>query len=337
MGALRNNEMDSLLKQTSRSFYLTMKVLPKSSREQIGLLYLLARTADTIADTNQGEASERIHALERFRTRTIQGEGEIPDFTSLAAMQEIPAEKELLEQVTLPVAALDSMNQVDKRIMRKCLKTIIGGQILDLERFGSLDEGEVQSLQTISELDDYAYRVAGCVGEFWTDITTTRTFSIDASERNRFFELAIRFGKALQYVNILRDIAEDLRLGRCYIPSDMMAEAGLSTSDLSEPSNFSKFEATYHSLLDDAADHFAAAVEYVGMVPHRQYRVRLACMLPIIIGQRTLAMLRTANVLDPNERVKVDRTEIKSIRNRCIWALPSRKRSNRLLNEVTGR
>ena len=55
MSVLINDEMDNLLKTTSRSFYPTLKYLPKKVRGQIGLLYLLARVADTIADSKHGE------------------------------------------------------------------------------------------------------------------------------------------------------------------------------------------------------------------------------------------------------------------------------------------
>ncbi len=55
--------LTDLLKQTSRSFYLTLRVLPGAIRPQIGLAYLLARTADTIADTELVPAEQRIDAL----------------------------------------------------------------------------------------------------------------------------------------------------------------------------------------------------------------------------------------------------------------------------------
>ncbi len=45
-----NAALNDLLKRTSRSFYLTLRVLPAAVRPQIGLAYLLARTTDTVAD-----------------------------------------------------------------------------------------------------------------------------------------------------------------------------------------------------------------------------------------------------------------------------------------------
>ena len=58
--------LNDLLKATSRSFYLTLRVLPAAVRPQIGLAYLLARTTDTIADTELVALDSRNHRREKF-------------------------------------------------------------------------------------------------------------------------------------------------------------------------------------------------------------------------------------------------------------------------------
>src|SRR3954465_12721329 len=89
---------NDLLKATSRSFYLTLRVLPAKIRPQIGLAYLLARTTDTIADTGLIALDKRLKTLELLRAR-IQGTSEAPlDFTKLAQHQGSPAERILLEK-----------------------------------------------------------------------------------------------------------------------------------------------------------------------------------------------------------------------------------------------
>ena len=76
-----------LLKQTSRSFYLTMRVLPAPVRPQIGLAYLLARATDTIADTEIVPVAQRLQALRELRER-ILGQTKAPlNFTELARLQ----------------------------------------------------------------------------------------------------------------------------------------------------------------------------------------------------------------------------------------------------------
>ena len=61
--------LGNLLRDVSRSFYLTLRVFPGAVRKQIGLAYLLARTTDTVADTEIVPMQQRLEALERLRTR----------------------------------------------------------------------------------------------------------------------------------------------------------------------------------------------------------------------------------------------------------------------------
>ena len=67
MPSASDKSLTVLLKETSRSFYLTLRVLPKAIRPQIGLAYLLARTTDTIADTELVPIEQRLDALKRLR------------------------------------------------------------------------------------------------------------------------------------------------------------------------------------------------------------------------------------------------------------------------------
>ena len=88
---LVNSDFNSLLKATSRSFYLTLRVLPARVRPQIGLAYLLARTTDTIADTELVPVQGRLDALESLRGRILGETGGTLDFGSLALGCALPA------------------------------------------------------------------------------------------------------------------------------------------------------------------------------------------------------------------------------------------------------
>ena len=54
------------------------------------------------------------------------------------------------------------------------------------------------------------------------------------------------------------------------------------------------------------------------MLPKRQIRLKIACLLPILIGQQTVNLLRTNNVLDSKERVKVPRKTVKRLMTSAI-------------------
>ena len=155
MSVLINDEMDNLLKTTSRSFYPTLKYLPKKVRGQIGLLYLLARVADTIADSKHGETDLLLKSISEYNS-VAQGKSvQLPDFTVIADIQDNPSEAELLRNVSDIVNALQVYDKDDQARMLECLDIIVGGQILDLERFGPAKEGgKISALKNNAEMDD---------------------------------------------------------------------------------------------------------------------------------------------------------------------------------------
>ena len=331
MAKLISPDINSLLEQTSRSFYLTLKVLPTKIRGQIGLLYLMARLADTIADSASGDTNQLIDNIKEYNEHAQGNRDEPPKLGELAQLQTNSDEARLLDKVSEVVDSLDRYSVADQKRIRQCLDTIVSGQTLDLQRFGNVVKGTITPLSDDKELDDYAYRVAGCVGEFWTHMSLDHCINADEETEKLMFEQGVRFGKALQLINILRDIPADLALGRCYIPIDSMARFDLVPSDLQDLQNMGKFRPLFDTYLDLAWAHLDAAVEYIGLLPKRQFRLRAACMLPVLIGQRTLTLLGSQNVLDGDNRVKVLRPEIKRLKNKTLWAMFSRRKSMRLL------
>jgi farnesyl-diphosphate farnesyltransferase len=310
--------LNDLLKATSRSFYLTLRVLPAAVRPQIGLAYLLARTTDTIADTEILPVDQRLEALQKLRER-ILGQSSTPlNFGALAQNQNSSAEKLLLEKVEDALAALQNFSTDDQKLIREVLNIITSGQELDLRRFGSSASGTQQSqkiiaLQTPAELDDYTYRVAGCVGEFWTKICRAHLFPKARLDEKQFLIDGVRFGKGLQLVNILRDLPADLKIGRCYLPSQRLEEAKLFPEILLSPAAADKFLPLFREHLDKAESHLRAGWRYTNTIPFWQIRVRLACAWPILIGLRTIQKLRAADVPGLRARVKVSRNEVYGI------------------------
>ena len=309
--------INDLLKRNSRSFYLTLRVLPRAIRHQIGLAYLLARTTDTIADTEIVSPGQRLEALDQLRERIVGLSTETLNFDELRQQQASPAEQELLEHVEKSLGALHRLKAKDLKLVREVLETITSGQELDLQRFAGATPQSIIALRDNDELDDYTFRVAGCVGKFWTALCVAHVFSV-AEQREyaaafSFEELGVRFGKGLQLVNILRDLPADLRKGRCYIPADSLATAGLTPADLLSPDNEIKFRPLYNAYLDLAETHLAAGWEYTNLIWRRHVSLRLACAWPVLIGLETLQRLRVETILDPEQRVKISRDGVRSI------------------------
>ena len=321
--------LTDLLRDVSRSFYLTLRILPAPIRRPVGLAYLLARATDTIADTELVPVSGRLAALDHLRGR-ILGDTDAPlDFAAFTpagagatAPGGIAAERVLLVRIEEALAFLASLDSADRALIRDVLATITGGQELDLRRFGAATAARMVALQNDAELDDYTYRVAGCVGEFWTRICRRRQFPELRLDDTRLLARGVRFGKGLQLVNILRDLPRDLRQGRCYIPADGLARHGLTPAALLDATAIGQFRNLYDVHLATARQHLAAGWDYTNMLPRRQVRVRLACALPILIGMRTLTLLRTGNVLDVGRHLKVSRAEVRRLIRRLIVCYP---------------
>jgi farnesyl-diphosphate farnesyltransferase len=313
----------TLLKDVSRSFYLTLRVLPHPIRPQIGLAYLLARSSDTIADTEIVPVERRLHALQDLRAR-ILGDAQPPvDFGELIQHQGLPAERTLLERIEELLATLAQFNPDDQQRIRDVLAIITSGQQLDLSRFRQARASNLIALQSDAELDDYTYRVAGCVGEFWTKMCRSHLFADAKLDDVLLLTNGVRFGKGLQLVNILRDLPRDLRQGRCYIPQDRLTGGKLSPADLLQTPTERKFRPLYDSYLDQAENHLAAGWVYTNALPRRSVRIRLACAWPILIGVKTINKLRQENMLDPAHRVKISRAEVRSLIVRSIVSYPS--------------
>jgi farnesyl-diphosphate farnesyltransferase len=279
----RTELLGPLLRDVSRSFYLTLRVLPAEIRPQISVAYLLARATDTIADASTVATAQRIKTLRDFSEgRLLSGDVGAGDATA--------SESELLKRLPSVLECLATFSEDDQKLIRQLLCTIVAGQIFDLERFPGKPLSD-------DELDRYTYLVAGCVGEFWTRICA-------AHLETKLDETAgVRFGKGLQLVNILRDMPRDLRNGRCYLPV-------CDSTGLMNATNFAGIQPIYDRWLDTAVAHLDAGWQYTLSIPAKMTRLRLACIWPIWIGLQTIARLRHANPLDAAQRVKVSRTEV---------------------------
>lgn len=329
MTAIDGKIFRGLLRQTSRSFYLTLRVLPAAVRPQLELAYLLARTADTIADTELLPVRHRLWALRALRER-IAGRATAPiAFGEFTSCQHADAERALLERVESSLTLLGQLSAEDLKLVRWVLEIIITGQERDLTVFGGGNSinaqpgpNSVRAFRDEGELEDYIYRVAGCVGEFWTRLCRRHLFPDARINEQKLLADGVRFGKGLQLVNVLRDLAGDVRRGRCYLPADKLAAAGLGPADLLDPANEPKLRPVYDFYLDKAVAFLDSGWAYTNALPRNQVRLRLACAWPILIGLKTLGRLRTARVLDPGHPVKISRAEVYRLMLLSMVCLP---------------
>ena len=336
---------DKLLRRVSRSFYITLRVLPRAIRPQLSLAYLLARATDTVADTDAIAVDKRQQVVSELRL-SIQAvcarqKPSVPDLSAFLRTDRSgfsgkeEAERTLLENFKTLLSFLFEFSDADREEIRAVLETITHGQQTDIRRFNTASE-RLNAFATDDDLDAYTYEVAGCVGEFWTRLCLAHVFPRDLFDEKQLMSDAVRFGKGLQLVNILRDILEDLRQGRCYISEQSLSQFNLTPGDLLNPDAMPRFRPLYDAYLKLAEEHLDAGWRYTTSLPFRCARVRLACAWPILIGIETLHRLRNGNILG-NPRVKITRREIRRILVKSVFLYPFRKTWNRLFNAGIGR
>ena len=312
--ALSDPSLDEILSEVSRSFYLSLAILPSEVRTQLSAAYLVARAADTIADTRVVRAERREELLGDLR-------GALSDEKRAARLARdlraelvgadpgaAQAEERLLYRFGECMASLGRQDAADGARTRRVLDSLITGMERDLARFP--DEDQLRAVQSMEELEEHTYLAAGCVGEYWTEITAAHMPVVAHLGAPDLIARGVHLGKALQLVNVIRDAPADLAAGRCYLPLPLLERHGLAPQDLIGPRR-----TLARPVLDElrllALDHVDAAWPYVLAIPASAPRLRLACVWPLWIGLFTLARIAEADdPLDPAVRIKVPRTDI---------------------------
>lgn len=244
-------DLDLLLEKTSRTFALSIPLLPEPTRREVMVAYLLFRIADTFEDSSAWPRESRVEALEQFcgllQSADAPPDPRLPACWSAEANRlgaywasEMPVShdgyRELLEDTPHVLDEYAGLNAEARGLVhRHTVRTALGmaGFVADTD-----DEGCLQ-LQTLRDLRDYCYVVAGIVGEMLTELFLLGRGSLAhlgpfLRERSR------AFGEGLQLVNILKDSATDIREGRAYIPAgvDRAEVFSLARRDLEAASEY---------------------------------------------------------------------------------------------------
>ena len=214
---------------------------------------------------------------------------------------------------------LQGLSNADQASVRWVLGPITQGQLLDVARFGQ----GMQALQTEQELTDYTWQVAGCVGEFWTELCARHLGNFATLPTDALREMGRRYGMGLQRLNILRDAGADLAAGRCYLPQDRLAALGVSPAQLAQAVKLGdsapllRVAPLFNDYLDLTQAQLLDGLQYSCALHSR--RLRVASALPALIGTRTLALLRQAGPLAWQQRIKMPRHEIRALLWRLFW------------------
>jgi farnesyl-diphosphate farnesyltransferase len=291
-----------LLRSVSRTFYLSIRILPPDLREAMGVAYLLARTSDTIADSEGAPVTVRLRRLEEFG-KMLQS-GATPQVIGNIQRDIQPAhagDRALIEALPRVLGRFGTFKPWQWKETLELLANIIRGQSDDLRAFP--DPAKMAALPDAHSLEDYTYLVAGCVGEWWTRMCFHHFPRYSRRSEQDLMPLASSFGKALQLVNILRDMPVDLRAGRCYLPADELQIAGADPAILAD--NPAAAQPVFEEWMQKARAYLDDGREYIRAI--RPWRIRFACFLPWRLAGKTLDLMAVTSPLGTAEKVKVSR------------------------------
>ncbi len=280
-------QLAPILKSVSRSFYLSMVFLPRQMRPAVSLGYMLARASDSVADSSSASPEERLRILRSMARVCSDAPRDLSEekalfrelSQSMAMAQDNPKETLLLRHYGECLSIMRQLPAVQQSLIEKVLESIHEGQIWDIEYF--------QTSSHVTKEEDslrYCYQVAGCVGEFWTNIgyCTLPRYSSHPS-REDLVEAGVRYGLGLQLVNILRDVVEDAARGRHYLSGDR--EEWMRRAR--------------HYLMDGIAYSKTLA----------SFKLRFTALLPALLGLKTLDKMQQGEGTT-DEKVKISRGSV---------------------------
>ena len=225
-----SHSIEELLQATSRTFALSIPLLPEPLCDEITLAYLVFRIADTIEDADHLGRDERCNSLTEFQdllhdllvaksgdyTQTeswAERQGQVSDNDDYNLLvRDTPRVLRLVSELRTPATAA---------IHKHASRSVHGMR----ETLRRADADGRLVLNSVDELRQYCYYVAGIVGEMITELFLVdhelSKAPADASERAVLHENAAAFGEALQLVNILKDSGDDAICGRSYLPPNV--------------------------------------------------------------------------------------------------------------------
>lgn len=231
----------AIVRHHSKSFWLSSRFLPFHKRRAVWAVYAFCRTADDIVD-RVAEPAERLAAIDAWESQLHAAYNGRPDGPIYAALADAVARYDIPLQ-----AALD----------------LLRGARLDIT---------VSRYATYNALSDYCYLVASTVG-----IMTLPVLGVTAVDAPDY---AIELGRAMQLTNILRDVGEDARLGRIYLPAEDLARFGYTEADLFASVVDDRFIALMRFEIARARALYREAQPGIAkLAPESRYAVRLALHL----------------------------------------------------------
>jgi phytoene synthase len=218
---------ERLARREAGNFYHAFRVLPAPQRRATCALYAFMRVTDDLAD-GPGSAEDKRGPLGRWRAQLDEA------LAGSYGHPLFPAFHDVVRRYAVPRAYFDA---------------VLDGVCMDLD---------VCQYETFADLYRYCYRVASAVG-----LACIHVWGFDGEEAKKHAEAA---GIAFQLTNVLRDLAEDARRGRTYLPREDLERFGYSEDDLRQGRRNERFQALMRFEVERAYAYYDAALPLLGQL-----------------------------------------------------------------------
>lgn len=302
----------AMLPRVSRTFAPTIRMLPRGLNLQVTAAYLLCRIADTVEDSAALSIGQKQKMLDCYADifRNQEKESLEPFMNMVPLLPVDSADDELVHNLPLVYDVFSSFSP----LMRKHIARWVVEMTMGMHKYAqSAIRRRLTFLNTMKELDEYTYYVAGTVGYLLTELFSFYSKTITPAVKHKLEGLAESFGKGLQLVNIIRDMKNDLTRGQSYIPEELLEKYKLDRKSIFQKENADRAEEMFNELIKSAVGHLDKALDYITLIPKHEKRIRLFCMLPLFWAMRTLQIIQVNTLaLLEKDTIKISRKTIRS-------------------------
>lgn len=297
-----------ILPEVSRTFALSIRVLPGDLGRAVLAAYLLCRIADTVEDEPRLAAEAKAELFDELLGGFASPEAAARFAERAATLGGDPAHVRLVRRADLVFAVHATVPAPSRAHVERWVREMV----LGMRKFVLLYPRGIR-IQTVEEYREYCYYVAGTVAYMLTDLWREHAPSIGTKTYEVLRHRAREFGEALQTVNILKDVARDAEHeNSIYIPEHALRAHGSSHATILTPELRQANHVVLRQMIDSAWGNLGLALEYLLLIPRRALAIRLSCALPLLFACATLRELtRSTAMLTPGGTVKITRREVK--------------------------
>ncbi len=274
----------------SRSFALTIPMLPEPLQDFVSNAYLLCRVADTVEDDPIAPINKKIMWLNSFANFALQGFFDDFDLLSLhhqaidLVQGAVEPEKKLVSDIVSVVERTQSFPTGIKQILGRGVGIMSSGMAKSLSGL---------KIRSRDDVDRYCYFVAGVVGELLAALFSEHNHQID---RDRLMALSVSFGEGLQITNILKDRSVDATRNVSFLP--------IATNG----------EDIIMEYLTLCQGHLDDALDFICEIPREEVGIRRFCLVNILMASATLRKLHSLKDCDLlGESIKIKRKQVVNI------------------------